>query len=105
MKSKLLVILLLLVSSLSWAQNPHFWDGIESFDGPTDDNPMLAAQIDFYFDKLVAPLPDSITLEISRLIERTESNTHLRDFILWHLLEKSGLSDLRDPPDHGPCLG
>ena len=88
MKSKLLVILLLLVSSLSWAQNPHFWDGIESFDGPTDDNPMLAAQIDFYFDKLVAPLPDSITLEISRLIERTESNTHLRDFILWHLLEK-----------------
>ena len=88
MKSKLLILLLLLVSSLSWAQNTHFWDGIETFDGPTDDNPIMASQLDFYFDKLVAPLPDSITLEISRLIERTESNTDLRDFILWHLLEK-----------------
>jgi len=88
MKSKVLILLLLLVSSLSWAQNTHFWDGIENFDGPTDENPILAAQIDFYFDKMVVPLPDSITLEINRLIERTESNTDLRDFILWHLLEK-----------------
>jgi hypothetical protein len=88
MKSKLLIVLLLLTSSLCWAQNTHFWDGIEAFDGPTDENPILASQIDFYFDKLVAPLPDSITLEINRLVEKTESNTDLRDFILWHLLEK-----------------
>lgn len=88
MKSKLLIVLLLLVSSLCWAQNDHFWDGIEAFDGPTDENPILASQIDFYFDKLVAPLPDSITLEINRLVEKTEINTELRDFILWHLLEK-----------------
>ena len=70
------------------AQNSHFWDGIEVFDGPTDENPVLAAQIDFYFDKMVAPLPDSITLEINRLVERTSFNNDLRDFILWHLLEK-----------------
>ena len=70
------------------AQNQHFWDGIESFDGPTDENPVLAAQIDFYFDKMVAPLPDSIYLGINRLIERTNGNADLRDFILWHLLEK-----------------
>ena len=88
MKSKLLILLFLLVPSFGFAQNTRFWDGIEDFDGPTDENPVLAAQIDFYFDKLVAPLPDSITLKISRLIERTESNTNLRDFILWHLLEK-----------------
>ena len=88
MKSKLLIVLLLLVSSLGLAQNSHFWDGIEAFDGPTDDNPVLAAQIDFYFDKLVSPLPDSITMEIDRLAERTSYNTDLRDFILWHLLEK-----------------
>ena len=88
MKSKLLIILLLLASSLGLGQNAHFWDGIEAFDGPPDENPVLAAQLDFYFDKLVAPLPDSITLEINRLIERTENNTDLRDFILWHLLER-----------------
>jgi hypothetical protein len=88
MKSKLLILILLLVSSLGFAQNHHFWDGIEDFDGPTDENPILASQIDFYFDKLVAPLPDSICLEIDRLTEKTSSNTELRDFILWHLLEK-----------------
>ena len=88
MKPKLVVILCLFVASLGHAQNAHFWDGIENFDGPTDENPILASQLDFYFDKLVAPLPDSITLEINRLIERAESNTDLRDFILWHLLER-----------------
>ena len=88
MKSKLLILLFLLVIHLGMAQNAHFWDGIESFDGPTDENPVLAAQLDFYFDKLVVPLPDSITMEISRLVEKTENNTNLRDFILWHLLEK-----------------
>ena len=70
------------------AQNPDFWDGIEAFDGPTDNNPLLSAQIDFYFDVLVSPLPDSITLEISRLVKRTKNNTDLRDFFLWKLLDK-----------------
>ena len=90
MKRKLFIVFLLFVLpySLIKAQNAHFWDGIESFDGPTDENPVLAAQIDFYFDKMVAPLPDSITPEIDRLVERTSFNPDLRDFILWHLLEK-----------------
>ena len=83
-----MLILCLFVASLGHAQNAHFWDGIETFDGPTDENPILASQLDFYFDKMVAPLPDSITLEISRLVDRTESNTDLRDLILWHLLQK-----------------
>ena len=84
----MLLLLFLLVTHLGWAQNAHFWDGIESFDGPTDENPVLAAQLDFYFDKMVAPLPDSITPEIDRLVERTSFNSDLRDFILWHLLER-----------------
>ena len=89
MKSKIVAILFLfLCLGQVQAQNAHFWDGIEAFDGPTDENPILASQLDFYFDKLVSPLPDSITLEISRLIERTNDNTDLRDFILWHLLDK-----------------
>jgi len=89
-KSKIAIAILLFLLPLSFlqAQNAHFWDGIEAFDGPTDDNPVLASQIDFYFDKMVVPLPDSITLEINRLIDRTNDNTDLRDFILWHLLEK-----------------
>lgn len=44
-------------------------------------------QIDYYFDSLVSPLPDSICVEIDRLLCRPIS-TDLRDFILWHLLER-----------------
>ncbi len=90
MKQKILIAFLffVLLYSQTKAQNTHFWDGIEAFDGPTDENPILAAQIDFYFDKMVAPLPDSITPEIDRLVNRTSFNPNLRDFILWHLLEK-----------------
>lgn len=92
MKTKVVILLLLLAAGLTTretvAQNTDFWKGIEAFDGPTDANPILAAQIDFYFDKFVSPLPDSITVEISRLIDRTGDNTDLRDFILWHLLER-----------------
>jgi hypothetical protein len=90
MKSKIAITILLFLLPLSvmQAQNAHFWDGIEAFDGPTDDNPLLTSQIDFYFDKMVTPLPDSITMEITRLIDRTSNNTDLRDLILWHLLER-----------------
>ena len=92
MKAKIVIIIFSLFLGLfsmhAMGQNAHFWDGIEAFDGPTDENPVLAAQLDFYFDKMVAPLPDSITNEIDRLVEKTSFNTDLRDFILWHLLEK-----------------
>ena len=88
MKPKTLLILFLLAASHGFSQNSDFWIGIKNFDGPTDENPILAAQIDFYFDKFVTPLPDSITLEISRLIDKTNDNTELRDFFLWHLLER-----------------
>lgn len=92
MKPKIVIIMLSLFlgfcSMHAMGQNAHFWDGIEAFDGPTDENPVLAAQLDFYFDKMVAHLPDSITPEIDRLVERTSFNSDLRDFILWHLLEK-----------------
>lgn len=88
MKTKLLLILMFSMASLGFAQNQGFWDGIENFDGPTDNNPVLSAQIDFYFDIMVSPLPDSITLEISRLVNKVDNNTALRDFILWKLLDK-----------------
>lgn len=92
MKTKVVILLLLLAAGLTakdaTAQKADFWEGIEAFDGPTDVNPILASQIDFYFDRLVSPLPDSITMKISRLIDRIGENTNLRDFILWHLLER-----------------
>lgn len=79
--------MLIVCPTISKAQSYHFWDGIEDFDGPTGHNPLMELQIDYYFDSLVSPLPDSICAEIDRLLDRNIS-IELRDFILWHLLEK-----------------
>ena len=84
----MLFVILGLGSGNALCQITHYWDGIEDFDGPTDQNLIMAFQIDFYFSKMVAPLPDSINMEISKLIDRTGNNTDLRDFILWRLLKK-----------------
>lgn len=81
------ILLLVFCANISKAQSHQFWDGIEDFDGPTDRNPLMERQIDYYFDSLVSPLPDSICAEIDRLLARNIS-TELRDFILWRLLEK-----------------
>ena len=83
----LLLCFLAYASIQSHAQANHFWDGIEDFDGPTDRNPLMELQIDYYFDSLVPPLPDSICTEIDRLLAR-DISIELRDFILWHLLER-----------------
>lgn len=83
----LVIVLMAVCPTISKAQSHHFWDDIENFDGPTDYNPLMELQIDYYFDSLVSPLPDSICAEIDRLLARNIS-TELRDFILWHLLEK-----------------
>ena len=92
MKQKIVILLLFLSlgigSTAALCQNTQYWDGIESFDGPTDQNLILAFQIDFYFAKMVSPLPDSINMEISKLIDKTGDNHDVRDFILWRLLRK-----------------
>ena len=92
MKQRIVILLLFVAlglgSTSAISQNTQYWDGIESFDGPTDQNIILAFQLDFYFAKMVSPLPDSINMEISKLVKRTENNTDLRDFILWRLLKK-----------------
>ncbi|MCQ2301352.1 MAG: peroxiredoxin family protein [Bacteroidales bacterium] len=83
----LVILLLVFCANISKAQSHPFWDGIEDFDGPTDRNPLMERQIDYYFDSLVPPLPDSICTEIDWLLAR-DISTELRDFILWHLLER-----------------
>lgn len=83
----MVILLLVFCANISKAQSHPFWDGIEDFDGPTDRNPLMELQIDYYFDSLVSPLPDSICTEIDWLLTR-DISTELRDFILWHLLER-----------------
>lgn len=65
----------------------HFWDNCQLNDSLLYGNPAYAKRLDAFFDKVVAPLPDSINTEIDCLIEKI-SNKTVRDFTLWYLLNK-----------------
>ena len=65
----------------------HFWDNCQLNDSSLYGNQAYANRIDAFFDKVVAPLPDSINAEIDKLIGKI-SNKAVRDFTLWYLLGK-----------------
>ena len=65
----------------------HFWDNCQLNDSSLYGNQAYANRIDAFFDKVVAPLPDSINAEIDKLIGKI-SNKDVRDFTLWYLLGK-----------------
>ena len=65
----------------------HFWDECKLNDSLLYGNPAYAKRLDAFFDKVVAPLPDSINTEIDRLMGKIGNKT-VRDFTLWYLLNK-----------------
>ena len=65
----------------------HFWDNCQLNDSSLYGNQAYANRIDAFFDKVVAPLPDSINAEIDKLIGKI-GNKAVRDFTLWYLLGK-----------------
>lgn len=65
----------------------HFWDNCQLNDSLLYGNPAYAKRLDAFFDQVVAPLPDSINLEIDRLMAKID-NQSVHDFTLWYLLGK-----------------
>lgn len=65
----------------------HFWDNCQLNDSSLYGNQAYAKRMDAFFDKVVAPLPDSINLEIDRFLAKIE-NKHIKDFTLLYLINK-----------------
>lgn len=65
----------------------HFWDNCQLNDSSLYGNQAYANRIDAFFDKVVAPLPDSIKLEIDRFLAKIQ-NKVIKDFTLLYLLNK-----------------
>lgn len=66
----------------------HFWDTFDLTDDRLIRTPLLANKVKLFFDKVVLQVPDSIIVEIDKVIAKTGKNTEMRDFLLWQFMEQ-----------------
>ena len=72
----------------------HFFDQVDLSDGRLVRSPVIQPRLDYYFDKLVVPHPDSIILEVDHMIEETKEDSIAFKFTVSHLFNKYGKSDI-----------
>ncbi|MDR0969423.1 MAG: DUF5106 domain-containing protein [Lentimicrobiaceae bacterium] len=65
----------------------HFWDTFDLKDDRLIRTPLLVNKIKLFFDKVVLQIPDSIAVEIDKVIAKTGTNTEMRDFLLWQFMD------------------
>ncbi|MDA3943947.1 MAG: DUF5106 domain-containing protein [Bacteroidetes bacterium] len=66
----------------------HFWDDIDLSDDRLLRTPLIYNKLDQYFEQLVPQVSDSITMEIDSLIEQTNGNKKVRDYLIWHFTDQ-----------------
>lgn len=65
----------------------HFWEACQLDDSTLAGDIRFAKRINAFFDQVVAPVPDSLTMEIDDFVGRIQ-NKAVRDFVLCFLLDK-----------------
>lgn len=66
----------------------HFWDDIDLSDDRLLRTPLIYNKLDQYFEQLVPQVSDSIAMEIDSLIEQTNGNKKVRDYLIWHFTDQ-----------------
>lgn len=62
----------------------HYWDNVNFKDDGTMRNPFFYRKLNRYFDDLVVRHPDSVSVEIDRMMNRTQPETLLGKLLLAH---------------------
>ncbi|HDP54561.1 MAG TPA: redoxin domain-containing protein, partial [Bacteroidetes bacterium] len=75
------------IMSYQYNQN-HFFDNIDLTDSRFIRTPFFQSKIDTYFDKILAPIPDTIITYSDKLIERVKGNENMFQYIVSHLFSK-----------------
>lgn len=60
----------------------HFWDGVNFHDDATLRNPFFANKIKQYYNSVVVQHPDSICVEIDRMMSKTQQGTKMNMLLL-----------------------
>ncbi len=75
------------IMSYQYNQN-HFFDNVDLTDSRFIRTPFFQSRIDTYFDKILAPIPDTIITYSDKLIERVKGNEDMFQYIVSHLFSK-----------------
>jgi peroxiredoxin len=78
----------------------HFFDDINIYDTRTLRTPILENKIDYYFDKLVIPTPDSLNSEVDRILTKTKNTPEMFKYLLWHFTYKAESSKIMGMDAH-----
>lgn len=62
----------------------HYWDGVNFKDDATIRNPFFNLKIKTYFDKIVYTHPDSVSVEIDRMIDQTIPGSLFHKILIGH---------------------
>lgn len=62
----------------------HFWDGIDFADDGTMRNPFFKNKISRYFENVVVKHPDSVSVEIDKIMSRTNPKSMMYKLLLAH---------------------
>jgi thiol-disulfide isomerase/thioredoxin len=72
----------------------HYYDNFTFSDPRLIYTPVFSQKIDFYFDKLVAPVQDSLQFEIDKIMKLSAVNKIMQDYIAWFLSLKYETSQI-----------
>ena len=62
----------------------HYWDNVDFKDDGTMRNPFFHPKVKKYFESIVATHPDSISVEIDKMLDKTNQKSLLFKFLLAH---------------------
>ena len=85
--------------SLKWVitynyNKNHFLDGIDFSDQRLLKTPVFQGKIDHYFSRMLLQIPDSLKIEVDKVVTRAEANPKMYQYILVHLLDYYNKSEL-----------
>lgn len=66
----------------------NFWNTIDLSDERLLRTPIINSKLEQYFEKLLPQIPDTISQEIDKLIEKTHGNKVMRDYLIWHFTDQ-----------------
>ncbi|MDY0077510.1 MAG: DUF5106 domain-containing protein [Bacteroidales bacterium] len=66
----------------------NFWNTIDLSDERLLRTPIINSKLEQYFEQLLPQIPDTISNEIDKLIEKTQGNLVMRDYLIWHFTDQ-----------------
>ncbi|MEZ5047362.1 MAG: DUF5106 domain-containing protein [Chitinophagaceae bacterium] len=72
----------------------HYWDGYDFQDDRLIYSPIYERKLDDYLNKLVAPTPDSVQVEIDDLLKKTAGTEHQYKYTMWYLTRWTDVSKI-----------